>query len=106
LALAAILLIYVIRLLREDLVPYFGSWTVQTTSQTKESWKKEFQALAPDFQATLLKRTTPQDLNLKIDAFLELLHEVEKDVREDPAASVYWSKRQQIEQIIRQERIG
>jgi hypothetical protein len=71
-----------------------------------ESWKKELSSLDPNFQASLLRRTTPETLDLTINNYLSLLQEVEHIIEKEPALSVYWAKRNQVEQIIRQEKSG
>jgi hypothetical protein len=75
-------------------------------SYSSEMWKEDFRKLDPSFQATFMRRTTPEVLGLTVNGFLELLQEVERDVKKEPALSAYWAKRYQIELIIRQDRIG
>ncbi len=41
-----------------------------------------------------------------MDAFLSLLEEVEPIIEKEPALSIYWAKRNQIEQILRQDKSG
>jgi len=71
-----------------------------------EGWKRELRELDSDSQATILSRTTHEMIGLSVNDYLVLLQEVEKHVRKEPALSAYWAKRYQLEQIIRQERIG
>lgn len=73
---------------------------------SSEAWKNKLQKLNSDYQAMYLKRTTPETLEISINDFLQLLIEVESYVQHEPALSAYWAKRYEIEQIIRQERIG
>lgn len=94
--------------LAREMAPYIVVWRgpIAGHRYTTESWKAELRALDPDYQAALLRRTKPDAFGLPVGEFLALLESVEGVIKEDPAQSAYWAKRQQIEQIIRQERVG
>lgn len=57
-------------------------------------------------QREILLRTTNQSVSLNAEQFLELLKEVKGVIKNEPALSTYWEKRNQLETILKQERIG
>jgi hypothetical protein len=71
-----------------------------------EGWIAAFRKAAPEEQERLLIATSPRSLGLPLPGFQQLLLAVEPLVREEPALSAYWNRRDQIEQALRQERIG
>jgi hypothetical protein len=81
-------------------------WQMGYGRYNRELWAQKVRTLNPSYQARLLRRTTPEALGLSVNDFLTLLQEVEGNVQQEPALSAYWAKRYQIEQIVRQERVG
>jgi NACHT domain-containing protein len=75
-------------------------------SYDRTTWIQQLAKLDPPAQAALLRRTMPDAVNLQAHQFLALLQEAETSVQEEPAKSAYWAKRYQIEQIVRQEKVG
>jgi hypothetical protein len=73
---------------------------------TGSQWAAEFQKLNAEGQAMALRRATPEWLNVTPAELLALLASVQEVVLPDPASSAYWAKRFEIEQILRQERMG
>jgi hypothetical protein len=57
-------------------------------------------------QHTLLLRTNYQSLGITADDYLELLKETRPLITSEPALSTYWSQRAQLEQVLKQERVG
>jgi hypothetical protein len=104
----ALALLVLFSILLRDAAPYLVvlRGPIRRARFNSASWKQELRNRDPEFQAALLRRTTPETLDLPVGDFLTLLQEVENSIKGDPAQSAYWAKRQQIEQIIRQERIG
>ncbi len=71
-----------------------------------EEWIERLSGAAPAAQMRLLAATTPESLGLSLAAFKDLLIQAESKVLAEPALSFYWKLRDQIEQTLRQERIG
>jgi hypothetical protein len=106
LTVAIVVLLFIIILnLIKDALPFF----VVLRSPARygsEMWKQELRNRDPEFQAWTLRRTTPDTLNLSMSDFLMVLQEIENSIQKEPALSAYWAKRYQVEQTLRQERIG
>jgi Cdc6-like AAA superfamily ATPase len=75
-------------------------------SMTPSSWRKQLAESKPDQQHILLLRTNYQSLGIKADDYFEFLKEVRPLITSEPALSTYWSQRAQIEQVLKQERVG
>ncbi len=73
---------------------------------TPEGWKEKFSSATPWRQERLLFSTMPESMGLEAEEFLSVLIEVEASVGKDPALSMYWNRRDQLEQALRQERQG
>jgi hypothetical protein len=71
-----------------------------------ETWKKDMAGIRPEAQAASLRQTTPESLDVGVTGFLAVLKEIEDLIKKEPAASAYWAKRHEIEQILRQEQSG
>lgn len=69
-----------------------------------EKWKTLIKGKDALDQSTIIARTTHVSLNVTPEAFLVILEEIEGDIKEEPALSEYWSRRNKIEQVLRQER--
>jgi hypothetical protein len=72
---------------------------------TPERWKALLRE-SPERQVDLLSRADHQSLGLRPEEHLELLREVESLCQQEPALSVYWERRDQLEQALKQERQG
>jgi len=75
-------------------------------SFTPEHWKEIIRGQSPARQAETIVRTDHQSLGVAPDAFHEVLVDIAKDVRAEPALSVYWQHRAELEQVLKQERQG
>lgn len=73
---------------------------------TPDTWLNHIEEKSPVEQAWLLRQSTPKMLGITTKEFLELMLEVEDDVIEEPALTSYWTKRNEVEQILRQHRTG
>ena len=86
--------------LRQRMRPYpFGYFK-------RSFWINKLESSNPAKQKELLLRTTNQSLSMDGETFLELLKEVREKIKEEPAQSTYWEKRNQLEAILKQERLG
>lgn len=92
----------ILRLLRVA----FPGGTYPPSTFTREQWMQRLQKASPASQQNLLLRTDHQSLGLRADEFLEVLREAAEHVKSEPALSVYWDRRDQLEQALRQERQG
>ena len=70
------------------------------------AWRKMFVASSALNQANILNQTSHISVGLSVRGFLELLESCEIDVKRDPAATIYWRKRHEIEEILKQEKSG
>lgn len=102
---AAILFLIVLGFLMRGLVPMIFSrrWPAELSL---EKQKQRFRDSAPEHQAFLLRRAMPEARSQTASELLGFLQDVENDVQEEPALSAYWSKRYEVEQILRQDKIG
>ena len=73
---------------------------------TPPSWKQLFTRLDVLAQEELLFRTTYQSVGLPPREFLDVMREVRTVVKGDPAASTYWQKRNELEELLRHEPEG
>jgi hypothetical protein len=69
-------------------------------------WKKLLEKASPNRQHYLLVQTDHQSLTLKPAGFLQVLKEVRPLITTEPALSTYWDMRDQLEQVLKQERQG
>jgi hypothetical protein len=69
-------------------------------------WKDQIMKADPDLQLVLLTQTTHQTLGLNAEQFLKILEDIQDLIKDEPALSGYWEKRDRLEQVLRQERIG
>ncbi len=76
-----------------------GSWSVQ-------EWRRSLEAGNPRTQEYLLYVGTPESLRVTTTEYLHLLKEVQPVIKDEPAASTYWETRNEVEEILRQERRG
>ncbi|MCP4105094.1 MAG: hypothetical protein GY749_06095 [Desulfobacteraceae bacterium] len=75
-------------------------------SFTIEIWKDRISQANESQQTDLLLRTNHQIIGLTPEAFLELLYDIQSLLKKEPALSAYWEKRNQLEEILKQERQG
>src|SRR5262249_16904382 len=75
-------------------------------SFTPVQWTTRMCSLSAARQADLIARTDHQSLGLMPDEFLEVLNRLAPHISEEPALSVYWQHRAELEQILKQERNG
>jgi hypothetical protein len=75
-------------------------------SFSPEEWKARIRRAGRWKQRELLRRTNHQSLGLGPKDYLEVLREVRASFEQEPAASLYWNLRDQLEQAIKQERQG
>ena len=69
-------------------------------------WKYKIQHADANQQKQLFVRTDHQTLSINENQFLAILKEIQPFINEEPALSVYWKKRDQQEDALRQERQG
>ena len=84
----------------------FPGGTYPRGTFTPEKWNELFQKAGPGRQQDLLLRTDHQSLGLRAEEFLKILQDAGKHIKREPALSVYWDRRGQLEQALRQEREG
>jgi hypothetical protein len=108
-----VMLVIVLRKIMREVIPlmesvfqFIGIRRSIGSSFSIEQWKEELRRLDPNFQASLLSRTAPENLGLKMDSFLSLLQEVQPIIEEEPALTVYWSMRNKVEQILHLQKSG
>jgi len=75
-------------------------------SFTPTEWKQRLAQSDTEDQKDLLLRTNHETVGLLPPDFLELLKEVKPLIKEDPAASTYWTQRDKLQDVLRQERQG
>jgi hypothetical protein len=73
---------------------------------TKDQWLNLLRKSKPIKQQDLLTHTNYQSLGLSPAEFLEILYEVETDIKKEPALSAYWEQRDKLETALKQERQG
>lgn len=71
---------------------------------TRSLWLDEMRDASPRIQKNLLSRTDHQSLSLNAEEFLDVLREARSLIKEEPALSTYWEKRNRLEEALRQER--
>jgi lysylphosphatidylglycerol synthetase-like protein (DUF2156 family) len=71
-----------------------------------EIWIERIEKSNPVKQKYLLLQTDHQSLSLTASEFLEVLIEILPLIKGDPVLSTYWEKRDQLEEVLRQERQG
>jgi Cdc6-like AAA superfamily ATPase len=69
-------------------------------------WEERIREAGAVQQSDLLIRTNHQTLALNPEQFLDVLKNVQLYIREEPALSTYWAQRDQLEQVLRQEKQG
>jgi hypothetical protein len=74
----------------------------ESLSLTGQEWKTVVKASRPDVQSAMLRRSQ----NDATEAFLVILRELEPSISEEPALSAYWSLRNEVEQELKQTRVG
>jgi len=102
------LFLYIIVTMLRQLASLF-SWNspiFPPGSFTPEEWKQRITKASATQQGRLLQRTNHQSLDLTPEAFLETLKEINSAIKKEPAASAYWSQRDQLEQVLKQEKQG
>ena len=75
-------------------------------SFTAEYWKQQFAAGNAASQYEFLLRTNHQSLALAPKEFLIVLREIGPSVKGEPAVSTYWERRNELEELLKQERSG
>ncbi|HVS00749.1 MAG TPA: NACHT domain-containing protein [Thermoanaerobaculia bacterium] len=75
-------------------------------SFTPDAWIDRLESANAEQQNRLLVRTDPQALSLTAAEFLEVLREIHPLIQKEPALSTYWDQRDQLEQVLKQERHG
>ena len=71
-----------------------------------DEWKRLVEMADPIKQSLLLTRTNHQTLGMNAEQFLDVLRNVSQAIKEEPALSTYWNQRDQLEQVLKQERLG
>jgi hypothetical protein len=69
-------------------------------------WQAQFVVSSAFEQAAMLTQTTERTLDLTVRGFLTLLEDCEIDVGQDPASTIYWRRRHDLEQILKQQNSG
>lgn len=84
-------------------------WSL-SQSDTKfepDSWKRMMAQADAHTQQLLLNRINVRELNEEqLKQALSLLEEIEHTIEGDPAASIYWDKRNNLEEILKQKEAG
>jgi hypothetical protein len=71
---------------------------------TRETWTAAIQAADPVDQEVIILRTEPRSVGLDAPGYLKLLETIEPLIKQEPAQGTYWSQRDQLQEILRQER--
>jgi hypothetical protein len=107
LVLLLLLFLQLHRLLRQLVLSGFlGGRLFRPGLLTAEAWQRLFETADPEMQASYLSRTDHQALGLTPEQFLDVLKAIRARITAEPALSVYWDLRDQLEQTLRQERRG
>jgi hypothetical protein len=69
-------------------------------------WKGKIQTMTSKSCATFLRRTNHQALGLTPGEFVLVLEEIECQIKAEPAVSTYWDIRNELEEALKQERLG
>ncbi|HVS00751.1 MAG TPA: hypothetical protein VMW27_29290 [Thermoanaerobaculia bacterium] len=75
-------------------------------SLTPEAWIERIKSAGAAQQDRLLVKTDHQALSLTPADFLEVLRQIRPLIQKEPALSTYWDQREQLEQVLKQEREG
>jgi hypothetical protein len=75
-------------------------------SFSPEQWTALVRSFSARKQAHLIACTDHQSLRVTPQQFLEILDSVAPAIKKDPAASVYWQHRHELQQVLKQERLG
>jgi hypothetical protein len=67
-------------------------------------FRADMRRFSSEEQAQLLSIATPATLRIAPGDFVDLLIEIEKDVKDGPAAEKYWTKRAELQDLVRHER--
>ena len=73
---------------------------------TPDEWRLALRTAKPEVQALNLRGVNHEQLGITPREYLELLESVEVHIRDEPALSIYWQIRGDLEQALRQERRG
>lgn len=84
----------------------FGMREPELEGLSCAAWLKQFTNADAYTQASMLIRTSAKTLGLSPREFLKLLQECERNVKSTPAGDVYWPKRHELEESVKQERSG
>lgn len=101
-----VLLYYLIKRIVEELIQKYRPRMFVANSHTPEVWKEVIRRASPRDQTSILRRTNHQALGLNAAEFLKVLQEIAPHIRYEPALSTYWAQRDQLEQVLKQERLG
>jgi hypothetical protein len=85
---------------------FFGMYKFPPGYFKPEDWKEGIKTASAYAQEELLYRTDHNTLSLKPEQFLEVLKEIRPLIKAEPALSTYWGQRDQLEQVLKQERQG
>jgi hypothetical protein len=104
-------LIFTLWLFRRNLQVLLALLAIRRVSRigpllSPEDWKYQLNDADAYQQQKLLIETNHQTLGIKPDQFLIVLTEAASSIKEEPALSTYWEKRDRLEQVLRQERLG
>jgi hypothetical protein len=67
-------------------------------------WIDSIKEASPDKQEDMIIRTSHQTLDLNPEEFLNKLKKIQDHIKEEPALSIYWEKRDKLEQLLKQEK--
>lgn len=73
--------------------------------KSSSEWEETVRRSDPQIQYVYLTGIRRQDLSLSTKEFLNILIQIEDNIKEDPAASAYWKLRHEVEETIRRESI-
>ncbi|MBT1690486.1 hypothetical protein, partial [Dawidia soli] len=73
-------------------------------TMTPEEFKLLISISHPADQNRMLKLASPQFLNVTVSSFLKLMIEIEPDIQREPARSMYFRKKAEIQELLRQDR--
>lgn len=71
---------------------------------TPDEWKDRIRAGDPDKQRNDLVRTNHQSLGLNPEQYMSVLQDIEEAIKKEPALSTYWNQRDQLQEVLKQER--
>ena len=92
----------VVNLIRE----YLRRLEFAQDSVSPMEWVQRIKQATPEHQALLLRSVDQQKLGVTIEEYLGILRSLDLSIIMEPALSVYWELRDNLEQVVKQERRG